>query len=204
MKDGNKVENWVECFWLSPVYLQSKVMFSFFSGHSGNQRVQKSLSLSSWSLLLVTSTPKTSSLWSVGIMCTADSGSLELSAVISSLPLWCFWHICFYTFRIQPKQYPAPRFAFCCQWNTAGSTSGFLKGLSTASALVNNFYYLNSDLSVWSRGFLAIIARNSMTFCRSSQAWVKKAAEFVPFISQSPPEWSWTGPTFNHILFCQI
>lgn len=153
MKDGNKVENWVECFWLSPVYLQSKVMFSFFSGHSGNQRVQKSLSLSSWSLLLVTSTPKTSSLWSVGIMCTADSGSLELSAVISSLPLWCFWHIYFYTLRIQPKQYPAPRFAFCCQWNTAGSTSGFLKGPSTAFALVNNFYYLNSDLSVWSRGW---------------------------------------------------
>lgn len=51
---------------------------------------------------------------------------------------------------------------------------------------------------------MAIIARNSMTFCRSSQAWVKRAAEFVPFSSQSPPEWSWTGPTFNHILFCQI
>lgn len=152
MKDGNEVENKVEWFWLNAVYQQSKVMFLFLFGDNGNQKVKKNLSLSFWSLL-VTFLPKTSSLWSVGVVCTAGSGSLGLSDTVSPLLLWCFWHICFYTFRVQPEQYPDSRFAFCCQWNTTGSTSGFLKGLGTASALVNNFYYLTSDLSVWSGGW---------------------------------------------------
>lgn len=192
----------IECFWVSPVYLQSKIMFLFFSGHNGNQKV-KSLSLSSWSLLLVTSTPKTSSLWSFGVMCTVDPASLGLSVTISSLLLWCFWHICFYALKIRPKQYPDPRFAFCCQWNTTGRTSGFLKSFSTASAFGKQLVLLKLR-PFYLEWRIAIIARYSVIFCRSSQAWGKQVAELVPFSSQSPPEWSWTDPTFNCFLFCQI
>lgn len=110
------------------------------------------------------STPKTSSLWSVGVMCTADSGSLGLSVTISSLLLWCFWHICFYTLRIQPKQYPDSRFALCFQWNTTGSTSGFLKGLCFGKQLL--LLKLRPICPEWR---MATIARNSVSFCRSSQ-----------------------------------
>ena len=55
-------------------------MFPFCSGHSGNQGERKSFSLSSWSLFLVNSVPRTPSQRSAGVVFRAD--------------LWPLWAFC--------------------------------------------------------------------------------------------------------------
>lgn len=102
----------------------------------------------------------------LGLHAQLICGSSGLSATISSLLPWCFWHVCFDTHKIKPKQYPNPSFAFCCQWNTSGSAAGLLKSLSTTSVLGNSFCWLNSDLSVWSGD-----GRNSQHFNDNLQKW---------------------------------
>lgn len=108
-------------------------------------------------------------------MCTADSGSLGFSVTISSLLLRCFWHICFYIFRIQPKQYPDS--------SSAASETPQAIHLGSEGLWFNFCFGKQLLLPICLEWRMAIIARNSVTFCRSSQAGVKQVAELVPFSS---------------------
>lgn len=173
-------------------------MFSFSSGHSGNQRVKKSLSLSSWSLFLVNSVLKTPFSRSVGVTHTAD--------------LWQLWAFCYHLLS------PSLVFLTHLLLHTQNSTKTIswpqvclllpVKHLRQYSWVSEepqyNFCFGKQLLLLELRPIclewrMAVIASNSVIFCRSGRAWVEQVAELVPFSSQSPPEWFWNRPYFQSL-----
>lgn len=143
MKDANSVE-WL---WCSPVYLQKKFMLSFSPGHSGNQSIKKSISGFSWSLL-VNSILKKNPLWLSGVAHTTD--------------LWQLWAFCYHLlsslvflahFFLHTQNSTKTIFwpQVCLLLPVKHPPQAIQMGFWRASVF---FYYLNSDLSVWSRGWL--------------------------------------------------
>lgn len=173
-------------------------MFSFSSGESGNHRVKKSLSLSSWSLFLVSCILKTPSLRSAGVTGTADLWQLWAFFYHLLSPSLVFLaHLLLHT-KNSTKTISQPQVCHLLPVQHLRQYSWVSKDPQY------NFCFGKQLLLLELRPIclewrMAVIASNSVIFYRSGQAWVKQVAELVPFSSQSPPEWSWNRPYFQSL-----
>lgn len=147
-------------------------MFSFSSGHSGNQKVKKSLSRSSWSLFLVNSMLKTPLLRSAGVTCTDDLWQLQdLCCHLFALSLVFLAHLLLHT-QNWTKTIPWPQVFLLLpvehlrQYSWVSEEPWYKFCFGKQLLLLE----LRPICLKW---WMAIMASSSMIFCRSGQAWVK-------------------------------